>query len=540
MITVSPHVRGDGERDPLTGATPVFVDIEPDTYLIDAKKIEAAITPRTRAICPVHLFGLVADMDMIRAIADRHGLVGRRGRLPGPRRDVPRPDGRQFGHGAFSLYATKNMTTAEGGFVTTNDDTPRRLAAALPEPGHAGPLPVRDARLQLPDDRPRGRDRPRPARQAASGTRPAAQAIAARYDAAFAELPVAPAGHARRPDPRLPPVHDRRRAARATRSSTTSGRAGVGADIYYPIPVHRQAYIMERGLHADLPVTDAAAARTLALPMFPGLTDAEQAQVDRRGPGRRRAPAPGPPRPAGAAAGARRPMTAPGAAGARGCGSASPASGRWAATTSGSSRPGPTSALAAVADPVPDALAAAAEQTGAQRLRRAAGDDRRGGARRASSSPPRRPPTSPLALAAIERGIAVLVEKPLAATVEEAMRIVAAARERGRPGPGRSRRAVQPGRPRARPAARRRAGCRAVYAIAIAPGRPVPGPDPRRRRDRRPRDPRRRHPVAGSPASGRRASTPRPPSGSTPTTRTSCSGCSTSRPGRRACSTSTG
>ena len=62
-------------RSCTTGATPVFVDIEPDTYLIDAKKIEAAITPRTRAICPVHLFGLVADMDMILAIADRHGLA---------------------------------------------------------------------------------------------------------------------------------------------------------------------------------------------------------------------------------------------------------------------------------------------------------------------------------------------------------------------------------------------------------------------------------------------------------------------------------
>ena len=49
-----------------TGAVPVFVDIEPDTYLIDAARIEAAITPRTKAICPVHLFGLVADMDRTR------------------------------------------------------------------------------------------------------------------------------------------------------------------------------------------------------------------------------------------------------------------------------------------------------------------------------------------------------------------------------------------------------------------------------------------------------------------------------------------
>jgi len=54
---------------------------------------------------------------------------------------------------------------------------------------------------------------------------------------------------------------------------------GIGADVYYPIPVHRQEYIMERGLHADLPVTDAAAATTLALPMFPGLADEEQDRV---------------------------------------------------------------------------------------------------------------------------------------------------------------------------------------------------------------------------------------------------------------------
>jgi dTDP-4-amino-4,6-dideoxygalactose transaminase len=54
---------------------------------------------------------------------------------------------------------------------------------------------------------------------------------------------------------------------------------GVGADVYYPVPVHRQAYIQERGLHADLPATDHAAARTLALPIFPGLTGSEQATV---------------------------------------------------------------------------------------------------------------------------------------------------------------------------------------------------------------------------------------------------------------------
>ena len=75
VITVSHTFAATANAILSTGANPVFVDIEPDTYLIDAKKIERAITPRTRAICPVHLFGLVADMDMIQAIADRHGLI---------------------------------------------------------------------------------------------------------------------------------------------------------------------------------------------------------------------------------------------------------------------------------------------------------------------------------------------------------------------------------------------------------------------------------------------------------------------------------
>src|SRR4029077_8448360 len=122
VITVSHTFAATANAILATGAMPIFVDIEPDTYLIDAKRIEAAIKPRTRAIVPVHLFGLVADMDMIQAIADRHGLAvvedacQAHGAL-----FRGRPAG-SFGHGAFSLYATKNMTTAEGGFVTTNDD----------------------------------------------------------------------------------------------------------------------------------------------------------------------------------------------------------------------------------------------------------------------------------------------------------------------------------------------------------------------------------------------------------------------------------
>jgi dTDP-4-amino-4,6-dideoxygalactose transaminase len=277
VITVAHTFAATANAILFTGATPVFVDIEPDTYLIDAKRIEAAITPRTRAICPVHLFGLVADMDMVRAIADRHGLAvvedacqahgaTFRGRMAG-----------SFGHGAFSLYATKNMTTAEGGFVTTNDATladwlrlyrnqGMRARYQFEMLGYNFRMTDLAAAIGLAQlaKLPRNTER--------------RQAIAARYDAAFGELPI---GLPITPDGRTHVFHQYTLDVGGARDAIVADlrEAGVAADIYYPIPVHRQSYIMERGLHAELPVTDNAAARTLALPMFPGLTGTEQDQV---------------------------------------------------------------------------------------------------------------------------------------------------------------------------------------------------------------------------------------------------------------------
>ncbi len=277
VITVSHTFAATANAILYTGATPVFIDIEPDTYLIDAKKIEAAITPRTRAICPVHLFGLVADMDMIRAIADRHGLIvvedacqahgaTFRGRKAG-----------SFGHGAFSLYATKNMTTAEGGFVTTNDD---KLADWLRLYRNQGMRARYE--FEILGYNFRMTDLAAAIGLAQLGKLPRntarRQAIAATYDEAFGELPI---GLPITPDGRTHVFHQYTINVGGARDAMLAElrEAGVGADIYYPIPVHRQEYIMERGLHAELPVTDAAAATTIALPMFPGLTDPEQTQV---------------------------------------------------------------------------------------------------------------------------------------------------------------------------------------------------------------------------------------------------------------------
>ncbi len=273
VITVAHTFAATANAILSTGATPVFVDIERDTYVIDAKRIERAITPRTRVIVPVHLFGLVADMDMIRAIADRHGLAvvedacqahgaTFRGRTAG-----------SFGHGAFSLYATKNMSTAEGGLITTDDDDLADWLRLYRNQGMRSryefeilgynfrltDLAAAIGLVQL-DKLERNTDRRR--------------AIAAAYDAAFADLPV---GLPIVPDGRTHVFHQYVIDVGSSRDRMLAGlrEAGVGADVYYPVPVHRQAYILERGLHAELPMTDRAAARTLALPMFPGMRDDE-------------------------------------------------------------------------------------------------------------------------------------------------------------------------------------------------------------------------------------------------------------------------
>ena len=260
-----------------TGATPVFVDIERETYLIDAGRIEAAITTRTRAICPVHLFGLPADMAAITAIADRHGLVIVEDACQAHAATF---DGRRvgsFGHGAFSLYGTKNMTTGEGGLITTDDD---RLADWIRLYRNQGmreryrhemlgynfrltDLAAAIGLCQL-DKLERNTDRRR--------------AIAARYDGAFADLPIVtpviPVGRTHVFHQYTIAVDDDRDGIVADLTA-----AGIGTGIYYPIPVHRQPYVLERGLGADLPTTDWASAHTLSLPMYPTLAVEDQDTV---------------------------------------------------------------------------------------------------------------------------------------------------------------------------------------------------------------------------------------------------------------------
>lgn len=105
------------------GAKPVFVDIEEDTGNIDANLIEAAITPKTKAIMPVHLFGLMCDMKKIKEIADKHGLkiIEDCAHCIEGERDGIRP-GELSDTTCFSFYATKNITSGEGGAISCNND----------------------------------------------------------------------------------------------------------------------------------------------------------------------------------------------------------------------------------------------------------------------------------------------------------------------------------------------------------------------------------------------------------------------------------
>lgn len=121
-----------------TGATPVFVDVDPDTLTIDPARVEEAITARTRAILPVHLYGHPCDMDRILDIARRHDLkvvsdcahaieAEYHGRKAGSLGDI----------GCFSFYATKNLTTGNGGMLVTDDDDVARLVQSTRDHGMA-------------------------------------------------------------------------------------------------------------------------------------------------------------------------------------------------------------------------------------------------------------------------------------------------------------------------------------------------------------------------------------------------------------------
>lgn len=262
-----------------TGATPVFVDADLDTFNIDVDKIEAAITPRTRAIVPVHLYGLPADMDAIMRIADKHNLVvvEDASQAHGATYNGKRVG--SFGHAAaFSFYPTKNLGAAgDAGIVVTNDERVAETIKALRNCGQTeknlhtmepfnyrlDTLQAAFLRVKLPY---------------LDGWNEARRRNAALYNEALSGSGVVTPGDA--PQTRhvyhLYVIRTPQRDALAAHLKQT----GIGTAIHYPLPVHLQPFYRARGHEeGQFPVAELLVSEILSLPMFPDMTHEQIAYV---------------------------------------------------------------------------------------------------------------------------------------------------------------------------------------------------------------------------------------------------------------------
>lgn len=274
VITVANTFFATAEAVSLAGATPVFVDIAEGAYLIDPLEIERKITARTRAIIVVHLYGQVADMPAIQAIADRHKLriiedacQAHGAVLHG------RPAGSWSDAACFSFYPTKNLgAVGEGGALVTNDPEIARRAAELRDHGQEKKHLHRSIGLNY-----------RMAELQAAGLRVALPHLQAWNDARIA----AASWYASRladcgvvlPD--IPGDGSHVYHLFVVRSSERDALAdhlrarGIGVAIHYPVAIHQQPAYDTAGAPVSLPRTEAAVTEILSLPMHPHITEAE-------------------------------------------------------------------------------------------------------------------------------------------------------------------------------------------------------------------------------------------------------------------------
>lgn len=260
-----------------TGGRPVFVDIDPKTFNIDADLIEAAITPKTKAILPIHLFGLPCDMEKIMAIAKKHNLLVIEDACQSHGATFKGKKVGSFGTGTFSLYPTKNITSGEGGMITTNDDAVEEACRVIRNHGmrkryyhdeigynfrmtdmHAAIGLAQIAKLEEFNQK--------------------RQENAAFYDKNLKGVvtPFVPEGcqHVyHQYTVRVP--GGKRDALRAYLAEHE-----IGSEVYYPVPIHKQGfYQTEYGYHISLPETEKAASEVLSIPVHPGISAADREKV---------------------------------------------------------------------------------------------------------------------------------------------------------------------------------------------------------------------------------------------------------------------
>ncbi len=263
------------------GAKPVFVDIESDSYNLDPKLIEAAITPKTKVIMPVHLFGQMADMDSILQIAKKHNLkVVEDGAQSVGAEYKGKPCGSLGDIGCFSFFPSKNLGGGgDGGMITTNDPELFELCRILREHGQKpqyhhliigynsrlDSIQAAILLVKLPHLRKWSEKRIDHAR---------------RYDRELSGL-------ANLRTPRVMPystfhIYNQYTLASPRRESIFAGlrKAGIGTAIYYPVPFHQQECFAYLGYPKEaFPHTIKAAAEVFSIPVYPEMTDAEQSEV---------------------------------------------------------------------------------------------------------------------------------------------------------------------------------------------------------------------------------------------------------------------
>jgi dTDP-4-amino-4,6-dideoxygalactose transaminase len=261
------------------GARPVFVDIEPDTVTIDISQVERAITSRTRAILPVHLYGQMAQLDPLLEICDRHGLA--------LIEDAAQAHGAMY-HGrragavgrvgCFSFYPSKNLGAyGEGGAITTNDDAIAARVRSLRDHAQSERYRHEELGFNYRMDGLQGAVLSVKLRHL-EGWNARRRQVATRYRALLGDTPLA-----------LPNEAEGRhhvwhlyvvRHTERNRLQQALTAAGIASGIHYSIPVHLQPAYTSLGYRAgDFPVAERVAQQCLSLPIYAEITEKEQGHI---------------------------------------------------------------------------------------------------------------------------------------------------------------------------------------------------------------------------------------------------------------------
>ncbi len=259
------------------GANPIFADIDPATMNIDPSDVEAKITPRTRAVIAVHLYGNPADLARLTDICERHNLVLIEDACQAHAATYEgRPVG-SFGTGCFSFYPTKNVTSGEGGMITTDDESIAERARLLR--AHGSPrrylheilgynFRMTDIHAAIGITQLEHLSTWTAQRQANAER---LKDLLGGLDVSFQQTTPHATHVYHQFTIRIP--HGRDGVAMYLREH------GVGCEVYYPIPIHQQPLYRGIGYDETLPVTEKAVEQVLSLPVHPALTEEDVAQI---------------------------------------------------------------------------------------------------------------------------------------------------------------------------------------------------------------------------------------------------------------------